>query len=1531
MGVLQYEAVNTPWLASLRPLSGQQGGGSSGPQPMEVDQVTTDKGKGKKGKKGDKGKGKGRGKQQREWQGVGWKDHGNAKGKDSGKNGKGWSNGNSQWKYQGGAGNGKGKGGSQKFPGQCHNCGKSGHWKNECPHPPRDKGKGKRVQQVEDGAASTTTSTTSTSTGATAYRTPSVQQVRASCLSTPPGCRETLIFDIAEEGDLEDFSLEEQAVLMIAATGFDDGVEVFAMDATDGDDDWVYSPWAERCHEKIQMVKAGLPGSKTFEAEVVVDSGADVSVAPLAYREYGKEAPWHNVQMQDAQGKHIKDHGARTLEITVDNTNGQATVLREKFALANVGNIILSLGRLLRSGWRLNHNGTQQVVEKDGCKLPIRLRRNTLILKAVIAAIATYDSGAMPPEAEDVISTPGWAIMPSGLPLLVAHGVTEVPVDGDVWDSSDWASVAVFVRKEEAKRLPRAGDVWLQVLTTSVEDFENWPKKLIEIDGQLSGKRDVAVLYHVADLGETLLTIPGDIFKEPPEEADVYMPGGPGEADDGGGIGEMVPEVWPEGRPAVEEEKEDAPVIDEVTLSVETPLRQLRKLCERLGLATSGGKAKVLRRLKDHHVVMERQMATELAKKVFADRDRSALPFRTPTMPSAFQQELHEITHQPFAPWCSACVMGRSRQSPHDKASEDKKCDANGKTGPVLQVDYCYTFTRSPNAKEELKEQGEIPSNEGENVKEKEDQVAECPDYRDQFGLNLVAAESTTGWLIAVPLVAKGSATIKRATEALVKMSMLLTGAEPITIQGDPEPAIKQLLFAVEACRLKLNLKTEVRLVLRASHASNGVAEKAVSTIRRHSLTLKAHLEERIKAEIGGHLPIYAWFLRHSSYLHNRFFVTEKGLPPFEIVHGRRFRAKMLPFGEQCIFFCCSKHKGDVQWRKGLWVGLNEKSGAHILLTPDGALESRSVRRLPKEQQWSAEAVVAAKGLPWDYKGTWKRKKPLYVQNRGPILPDSATLAEIAKAAGVAAAETVAALTPKPPEGDEAASDPTSPSSSSSSTTSSSGRGQPDAASGIAPASDAAGGIAPASDAAGGIAPASVAAGSSGRMVVDTSRGEARPLESAQGVAQGNQPKRPRLLLDRPAVSPTSRSPQVLYPPGFAGVNLVHGDIEMEELAGSASWAEEVGPVLESETHAYDDEGDGSEDRPPEVSPAELETLDMEADKKEVERLLAMGVMRPPRAGEDLDGYGFLTTKVVRDWRRRPHWLRRSRLVAREFRTWEPWQAELFAPSSNTAVIHALMSLALAEGLEITTIDVKDAYLNVKQRAPVIIEVDERLIGGTQRRMVPYVLEFLLPGQRAAASEWFDSMVGLLGQAGLEGFAKEPTLFRATGGDKTQMVLHADDGVLASTKKAREDLVASLSEAVVVQVSEPLSFDQGIEFLKRHYTLDEQGIMMNPSTKYLDNLLAALPDVRPRDTPADASFLEKDTSPGLEDCDARLFRECTGRLLYLSHSRCDLQFAVCILAAKMAQPTAQAMKNLKRVVGYLESANAWLQDPARQS
>ena len=756
---------------------------------------------------------------------------------------------------------------------------------------------------------------------------------------------------------------------------------------------------------------------------------------------------------------------------------------------------------------------------------------------------------------------------------------------------------------------------------------------------------------------------------------------------------------------------------DPVIRATTIPLKTLKELCRKLGLTSSGGKDKVLRRPRNQREYLERQMASDIARQLYQEQARSPELPRAPTLPSARQQELHEVTHQPFQPWCQACLMGRSRQSPHERKEEDPKPDGPIDRKPVIQIDYCYTFTSEKGQERDApqpaddQDQGPEATPDGDWPKSKED--PEKLDTKDQFGCSLVAAESTTGWICVVPVLAKGSASLKRATEALVRMSMMVAGSEPVIIQGDPEPSIKQLLNSFEACRVRLGLGVVQREAPRGSHASNGVAEKAVSTIRRHALTLKAHLESRIKAKVGGHTHVFAWLLRHSGFLHNRYFATNKGLPPFEVVNSKKYVGKLLPFGESCVFFAGSKYKGDLQWQRGVWVGVNERSNSHVILTPDGARESRSVRRLPAEQQWSAEAVLGCRGLPWDYGGKGRRKKAMYTQERTALLPDSATLEQLAKAAGKAAAETIAAATPIPPQApgrDEAGSDPSSSSSSSSSS----------------------GGSSPGGDRQGGEAregnprtePQDRPAGEPQREVrgdeargsnpnaepqerpagetpqhsaMDVSDKPSRPSESHVSDAS---PKRPRLLLDRPrgggSASEAGGSPAPsLYPPGFAGVRYVRGDVEAAEEAHWGEWIEEVGNTLmqEEELYELETEYDLDGDRPPELTPEELEKVDFESDIKELTRLEKMGVLRRVRPDEDVSGHSFLTTKVVRDWRKRPGWTRRSRLVAREYRSWSAWSQELFAPASTLATINSLIAVAMAEGLEVVSIDVKDATI----------------------------------------------------------------------------------------------------------------------------------------------------------------------------------------------------------------------------------------------
>ena len=54
---------------------------------------------------------------------------------------------------------------------------------------------------------------------------------------------------------------------------------------------------------------------------------------------------------------------------------------------------------------------------------------------------------------------------------------------------------------------------------------------------------------------------------------------------------------------------------------------------------------------------------------------------------------------------------------------------------------------------------------------------------------------------------------------------------------------------------------------------------------------------------------------------------------------------------------------GEPVYKKGVWVGKSAWSDSHICLTRAGAVEARSIRRLPDQ----FEMLVACKGLPWQY------------------------------------------------------------------------------------------------------------------------------------------------------------------------------------------------------------------------------------------------------------------------------------------------------------------------------------------------------------------------------------------------------------------------------------------------------------------------------------------------------------------------------------------------------------------------------------
>ena len=161
-----------------------------------------------------------------------------------------------------------------------------------------------------------------------------------------------------------------------------------------------------------------------------------------------------------------------------------------------------------------------------------------------------------------------------------------------------------------------------------------------------------------------------------------------------------------------------------------------------------------------------------------------------------------------------------------------------------------------------------------------------------------------------------------------------------------------------------------------------------------------------------------------------------------------------------------------------------------------------------------------------------------------------------------------------------------------------------------------------------------------------------------------------------------------------------------------------------------------------EPPPHPAEWVDKLADQVEISRLLEMKVLVQASEFKD-EVKGQLTTKMVRDWRRklyfcegqsRERWMRRTRLVAREFavdKRDDTYSPATGAHTSNLLPVLFLQKEAETEGMSakyapvLCSLDIKDAFLQVPQKDPIQVDLHG----------VSYVILKNLPGQRQGARE----------------------------------------------------------------------------------------------------------------------------------------------------------------------------------------------------
>ncbi|GKB48999.1 retrovirus-related pol polyprotein from transposon TNT 1-94 [Tanacetum coccineum] len=196
-----------------------------------------------------------------------------------------------------------------------------------------------------------------------------------------------------------------------------------------------------------------------------------------------------------------------------------------------------------------------------------------------------------------------------------------------------------------------------------------------------------------------------------------------------------------------------------------------------------------------------------------------------------------------------------------------------------------------------------------------------------------------------------------------------------------------------------------------------------------------------------------------------------------------------------------------------------------------------------------------------------------------------------------------------------------------------------------------------------------------------------------------------------------------------------------------------------------------------------------------------------------------------------------------------------------------------------------------------------------------YRLKKALYGLKQAPRAWYDKLSRFLMSIVFSKGVVDPTLFtRKTGKHILLVQIYVDDIIFASTNpKSCETFAKEMSSTFKMSMMGQMSF-----FLGLQVSQNPKGILINQS-KYAHEILKkyGLDSSASVDTPmVEKMKLDEDRQGKLVD--PTYFHGMVGSLMYLSASRPDIVFVVCMCALYQAKPTEKHLHIIKRIFRYLK-------------